>query len=392
MRAAASIAWVLAAACARKDNPEMMATPGQSGAMGRNAEMGSAMVGSGSASVGEPLTGTWPLAPPPPPRKQTPAELAATVEACLAHGNANELDALAACYGASAVLTIAGARVPPPSLVGPANITAQVAAERAGYPDLRADVQLAIASGRDVVAIVRVAGTHTGVVAAGPEARTGGFDVPLRDAPATNKKFGYLSANVITFDDANRIDSETRFFDAATQLGQLGVTKASVRAIAEPWPAGKQILVPRGDDAERANQAAYGRFNEALNRHDTAAIGNALADNLVWSEQASPSDRDRKGYLAHLAQLWRSYSDLRFGALKVWAAGDYVIAVESFAGRNDGDLPGPKGGGPIPRTLATVNLPMLAVYRFAHGKIAQAWTFHQSTGLAAQLVPAKKRR
>jgi predicted ester cyclase len=377
-----------------KDAPEMMASPGQSGAMGRNAEMGSAMTGSGMASVGEPMTGKWPGAKDPPPPPKTPAQLAEAYAACLGHLTAGANDKLAACYSGSAVLTMGGAAVPPPSLVGAANIAAQAAADRTGHPDERAELQLAIATGRDVVAIVLVTGTHSGVAGAGPEAKTGGYDAPLREVPATNKPFGYLAAHVVTFDESNRIDQETRFFDGATQLGQLGIHKAPVRAVVEPWPAppdGKRVLLARGDELERANHKVHGQFIEALNRHDSAAAGALLADGLVWSEQAQPADWDKKAYLAHLAQLWRSFSNLHVGMLKVWTAGDVVVAIESFAGKNDGDLPGPKGGGPIPRTMATVSQPRLTMYRFVDGKIARAWTFHSSSGFAAQLVRPKKR-
>jgi predicted ester cyclase len=370
------------------------AVPGQSGPMGRNAEIGSALEGSGAASVGQPLADTWPLAKPPPPPPKTPAQLAAALEACVGHFNANAIDKLGACYGGSAVVTLAGAAVPSPALVGPANIEAQVAAERPGHPDVREELLLVLASEHDVIAIALVAGTHTGVVGAGPDVKHGGFDAPLRDAPATNKPFGFLAARVLGFDELGRIDADTRYLDGATQLGQVGIAKSAVRPVATAataWPGGKQVLVAGGSDAERANQIAYGRFNEALNRHDAGAIGDLLADGAVWSEQARPTDFDKKGYLAHLAQQWRIYSDLRFGALKVWSAGDYVVAVENFTGRNDGDRPPPtRWDGPIPRTMAQVTLPTLAVYRFTAGKIAHAWTFHQSTGLAAQLVRPKK--
>jgi predicted ester cyclase len=75
-----------------------------------------------------------------------------------------------------------------------------------------------------------------------------------------------------------------------------------------------------------------------------------------------------------------------------WAAGDYVAALETFDGANDGPLPmlGSKA------TNKKVSLPFLAVYKLETGKVVRAWVFYQSIGLVTQLglvpppPPAKK--
>ncbi|HEV7555953.1 MAG TPA: hypothetical protein VGO00_10880, partial [Kofleriaceae bacterium] len=57
-------------------------------------------------------------------------------------------------------------------------------------------------------------------------------------------------------------------------------------------------------------------------------------------------------------------------------------AVETFTGWNDGDDPALN----IKKSGRLLSLPALAVYRFAHGKIAGAWVFYQSMALAQQVT------
>lgn len=78
---------------------------------------------------------------------------------------------------------------------------------------------------------------------------------------------------------------------------------------------------------------------------------------------------------------WKGFSDLTFKIRDSWAAGDYVAAVESFEGTNDGDLPMMH----VKKTGKKVSLPFLAVYRVSGGKIEATWNFFQGMGLASQL-------
>ena len=60
---------------------------------------------------------------------------------------------------------------------------------------------------------------------------------------------------------------------------------------------------------------------------------------MTWSEQPQPKDVTKKELMTELPAMWKGFSDLKFTVTDSWAAGDYVAALETFDGTNDGDLP-----------------------------------------------------
>src|SRR5207249_2033482 len=118
----------------------------------------------------------------------------------------------------------------------------------------------------DVIGVVLVTGTHTGVVAAGPDGAS--FQDPLVGIPASNKKVSYLMAQVVTFDSANRVTSEYDFFDFATVLAQIGASKDPARPASDKGWSPKVGAVTADTAAEKANADTVDKLIAALDKHD----------------------------------------------------------------------------------------------------------------------------
>jgi ketosteroid isomerase-like protein len=377
---AALAIMVLGVGCKEKERPEMNSTPGTSGAMSGSAAMGSAMTGKdmgnwqGSGSAG---SGSGSAAAEPKP--MTAEELAKRYEECWAFWNAGKFEDVKSCYAYDAVLQLPGARVQYPTLKGASTIANEFAAQRPGFPDLKGEPQLVIVNDRDVIGVVLVTGTHDGVVGAGREST--GFDNPLAGIPASKKKVGYLLAQVVAFDAANKLSSEYDFFDLATILGQIVASKNPARpALDKGWPA-KVTGITKGDDAETANTAVVDKLVAAMNKHDNKGVGDVLADDVVWSDQTQPADWDKKAVATNLAQLWRAFSNLSWKTVTNRAAGDFVVSIQQMEGTNDGDFPAMK----LKKTGKGIALPILVVHRLDKGKIKAVWVFYQRIGLGELL-------
>ena len=151
-------------------------------------------------------------------------------------------------------------------------------------------------------------------------------------------------------------------------------------AVDKGWPE-KVVVIAKDDDAEKANLAVFEAMTDAFDKHDVKALGETLTDDTVWSEAASPQDESKKEVLGEMPQMWKGFSDLKFDVKTSWAAGDYVAAVESFDGTNDGDIKMMK----LKKTGKKIEAPFLAVHRIQDGKVAATWIFFQSMDMARQL-------
>ncbi|HEU0030526.1 MAG TPA: ester cyclase [Kofleriaceae bacterium] len=349
--------------CKEKQGEDMMPAPGSSGAMGPGGAMGSSMMsGKPNPSATAP---EWDAAPGAGSSvaPKTGDELAKRYEECWSYLNDQKWDLFAACYKPDAVFADPGAGVP--DRTGVAAQIEQTKQSRAVFPDEHADLQFLMISDQDAIGILLVRATQA----------------------STKKQVGLFMGHVATFDSGGRLTYDASYYDnVATVPSQLGLSPLPARPVpAKGWPT-KVTLISKHDATETANLATFDELLGAINKHDAKAVGALLADDVVWSEQALDKDLDKKAVLASMPALWKGFSDLKFTPIKKWAAGDYVAAVETFEGTNDGDLASLR----IKKTGKQVSLPMLAVYRIEGGKVKASWLFWQKAGLAMQLGAGAK--
>lgn len=101
----------------------------------------------------------------------------------------------------------------PSALRGKQAIRENVQGWLRSFPDVTADVEHSIVSGRDVALLCHFSGTNRGEIVLGPG----------RSLPATNKKVEMPVAIFATLDATGKIVRERDIYDVAGYLQQLGI-------------------------------------------------------------------------------------------------------------------------------------------------------------------------
>lgn len=301
----------------------------------------------------------------------TPEEVAKFYQACWA-AFGKDWDAFGKCYAEDAVAV---------DSMGEYNgrdaIVASAKDMSAAFTESVGELQLTLVNGNNIVGIARVGGKNTA-----PMKMPGAGEIP-----ATNKSYGMLMGHVLQLDDAGRqAVKEWSFFDSGTMMAQLGLSKSKQRPVLDKDWDNKATVIAKNDDTEKKNVEAHNAFVTAFNAHDVKAVGDAMADDAKWSEQASPADMDKKKFLKDLPAMFKAFSDVKITDDNVWGAGDFVVSTGKWEGTNDGDMKSMK----LKKTGKQVSLPFLEVTQYKDGKIASNWIFYDGMQFAIQLglVPA----
>jgi ketosteroid isomerase-like protein len=271
------------------------------------------------------------------------AEIAKRYEECIALANDAHWDKLASCYAGSVMFEA-------PGLDEPRTLAAELAASkklRGELPDYKQAPQLVLVSGNTVIAIELHTATST----------------------KTKKPIGFLVGHVVGTDPTGKVTRDLAFWDAKTVEGQR-TGRPGVRAVATPFPA-KTLLIAKDDDIEKKNLATFTQMMEASENKDLVAFGEKLADDVVWSVINRPQDLTKAEILAGIKSRLEK-TDLHYRVDHAWAAGDYVASIETVSGTATAESPDKKfkKGDKIEQQL-------LAIHRFANGKVAQVWVFAQ---------------
>jgi steroid delta-isomerase-like uncharacterized protein len=313
-----------------------------------------------------------PVAPPttgsaaPAPKPLTAEEVAKHFDDCWGMWNAAKYDDFkGGCFTADATRDVPGSGLPIAS--GAAAVVDSTKLLKSGLPDLKGEPALELVDGHNLAAVVLVTGTQSAAL-----------KTPMGEIPATNKKVGFLVAQVIDFDDTGHAKTEADYFDLATLVGQLNPNpKQPVRAAMDKAPMAKQVIVAKHDDTEKANLETVKQALEALNKHDLKAFGALLADDLVDSDQSVSKDAKKAELLATLAATAKGMPDFKITATATWAAGAYVVVTALQTGTT--------------ATKKTINIPAVNIIELDKGKLKTVMGFSQSLAMATQLgtPPAK---
>ena len=250
--------------------------------------------------------------------------------------------------------------------------------QKAAFPDWKLTPQLIMVSGRNILAVNLVTGTHSGTMKS-----------PMGDVPATNKKVGMLMFHRLKINDANKASEEWAVADGATMMGQLGLMpKGSppTRPAMDKGLEGAPIVVVTADDAkEKANMEVVKKGNEAFLANKPADLMASMADDAVEMSQTADKDvKGKKEIEKGFTTFRNGWSDVKMSNVEMWAAGDYVIQSMKFEGKNDKDI------GKMKKTGKTVAADLVEVMHFKDGKIDQMWRFMNGVDFAMQmgLMPA----
>jgi predicted ester cyclase len=305
------------------------------------------------------------------PKPMTGAELAAKYQACV--GMVNDAkwdefkkDCIAEGYTHHSVAGM-------PETKGSDAVIGWLKDMKAAMADRKLQPQLVMVSGRNILAVNLVTGTHTG-----PIKHAGG------EIPATNKKIGHLMLHRLKLDDANKATDEWVWADAMTMMGQLGLApkgSPATRPVLEKGWDGAPIVVVTADDAkEKANIEAVKKGNDAFIANKPADAMAMMTDDAVESDLSMEKDVTGKKEIEKGFVTFRNaWSDVKMSNVEMWAAGDYVVQTFKFEGKHDKDL------GKIKKTGKTVGIDIAEVIHMKDGKATHVWRFLNGMQFAEQL-------
>jgi predicted ester cyclase len=307
--------------------------------------------------------------PPEPPKPMTADEQVKWYQDCWTKFNNKAWDDFKKCYADDVEVTQVDSGMP--AARGPDAAVASAQMFSKAFPDVVGEPQLILQNGHSIAGVWLIKGTNSGPMMA-PDGK---------EMPATNKKIGLLSAHVIEANETGKASKEFFYSDQGTMMAQLGLSKMPGRPIMDKGAASPTVVIAKDDDTEKKNLDAFKAGVDAWNKHDAKAFEANLADDVKWSEQATPKDQNKKEMMKGLAEFWKGMSDVKLNVSNSWAAGDYVVAMGTADGTNDADMPSMK----LKKTGKKVSLGYLEIDRFEGGKIKEGWLFYNSAAMAQQL-------
>jgi steroid delta-isomerase-like uncharacterized protein len=307
----------------------------------------------------------------PAPKAPTGQALFDWYQGCWGHFNKGMWDDFSGCYAPEA--TSSWIETGMPELAGVVAIAGNAKAFREAFPDMKGTLVLTLVSGKKLVSVAHLTGTHKGVLKG-----------PGGDVPATSKQVGYLVTHGIEVDDAGKVAKEWFLQDMGGMMAQLGLSPAPARAMLASAPAG-EVAIATDSETERKNLAAWNAGIDAFNKKDMAAMSALMADDVVESDQAMAKDATGKAAVEKgLKGFWTAFPDGKLDMKDTWAAGDYVVSMGAFTGTNTGDM------GAIKKTGKPITIAVLEIAKFKDGKVTNIWRFRNGMAMAQQLglVPA----
>jgi len=126
------------------------------------------------------------------------------------------------------------------------------------------------------------------------------------------------------------------------------------------------------------NKAAIQRLvDDVFNGGDLSLIPELVSPNLVV--HVIPEYRGHDGLRQHMLETGESFTDVRIVINHIFAEGDMVASRWTASGTHKGELFG------IPPTGKKATWKGISIYRFADGKIVEAWWSKDMFGLMQQL-------
>jgi len=305
-------------------------------------------------ATAKPVRATVPKQGQSPPGPLAGTALADRYGACIALINDAKFDDFKKdCVEADYTIhAIAGA----PEVKGVDNLIGVLQGRKSAMPDWKLQPQLVMISGRTVLAVNLVTGTHTGTL-----------KTPTGHAAATNRKVGQLMFHRIAINDANKATDEWAYADAATMLAQLGIAPKGSPPKRPPlgkgWDGAPIVVVSDGDAKELASVELVKRSNDAFAENKHAELMAAYSDDISDMDQRSDKDVSGKSELEKGIIAFRNaWSGVTVSNVGVWAAGDYVVHSFTFAGKSR-------------KTGETVSFDAAQVMHVKDGKVDRLWAF-----------------
>lgn len=280
--------------------------------------------------------------------------------------NARDAGKLAGYYAEDAVLKIAGA---------PSDINGRDAIAKSFQKLFDAFSDYKTAPSRvwlkDDVAIVEWAfnGTHTG---------------DLWGIKATEKKTGAQGVDLLWFSPEGRIRRHHVYYDGATILSQIGLSKLKGRPI-PTLAESPQIFTPNGSPDETKNVETIKAMSLAIESKNEADWTGKMADDIEYDDFSQPETSKGKAEAQKFFKaMIVAFPDSKLTIENAWGIGDYVVSETSWTGTHKGALFG------IPATKKAIAIRSVEIAKFKDGKLIKGWDYSNGADFMQQLGLAPK--
>lgn len=340
--------------------------------------MGAIVVGCGGGGEGQKPVEAPPAPTVAPPAPTTTAEPAPTTAATPAKPsmqdmqkalvgavvdslNAHDPAKFSANYADDAVLVVAGM---PDPIKGKDAIAADAKMAFSAFPNMKMGVSRAWGKNDVVVCEWVDNGTQSG---------------DLMGIKATEKPVGYTGLSIVWVNADGKVKEEHRFFDVGTVMAQIGASKAKARPI-PAIPSSVEWHWAKGDATEDKGVDAMKAGYAAFEKKDDKAMGDMVADDVVWDDLIAPAATKGK---AETVKYWKAFMtafpDLKSPPSNVWGVEDFAIAEITFTGT-------PKSAimGLTSQTKKPVALHLVDIVQAKDGKIIKGWSYGNSAELLTQ--------
>lgn len=132
-------------------------------------------------------------------------------------------------------------------------------------------------------------------------------------------------------------------------------------------------------DTTSENKVTLNRFEVLWNTGDLAIIDDIFATDFVNHDPNAYDVNDLEDYKGFIIRTRTGFPDFHVTSEDIIAEGDKVVSRWKAHGTHQGELPG------IPPTGKKVSWTGITIYRFAGGKIVEAWWHKDMLGLLRQL-------
>jgi len=202
----------------------------------------------------------------------------------------------------------------------------------------------------------------------------------LAGASATDREVVVPGAMLVHF-TGDRIDRVWDAFDLGALYAAIGaVPSPSAEARTTPdWPEAARVIV-----AGTANQALAERYRAAMERLSgesfEAVLREVASENLVATDRTS--GRRVSGLAENVAAMksaLASMGDYSVRVDRVWGAGDWVVALQTYRYQYRGGVPG------VVAADQRVEVPVLAIAHFDGDRMDSYRDYGNSLGLMSQL-------
>ena len=275
--------------------------------------------------------------------------------------NARDAKKLASLYAESGVVKIAGA---------PAEATGREAIAQSYQKLFEAFKDYTMAPSRVFtkgdVAVVEWAfnGTHTG---------------DLWGIKASEKKVGAMGVDVMWFTPEGQIKEHHVYYDGATILSQIGLSKQKARPI-PALPSSPQVITSTGSPDETKNIETLKTMDAAMDAKKEADWLASMADNVEYDDMTQPqTSKGKTEAKKFFKEMTTAFPDTKSTTTNTWAFGDFVVTEGSWTGTHKAAFFG------MPATKKNVTVKSLDIYQFKDGKMVHGWGYSNGADFMQQL-------